>query len=76
MREAGKFGPREQVQYIWSFREREVAVAVLSLLCEGCLEIEQFLQEVSHSTNASVTSPTQELSVRDRGLVGGEIIPT
>lgn len=60
------------MQYIWSFREREVAVAVLSLLCEGCLElvIEQLLQEVSHSANASVTSPLQELSVRDRGLVG------
>ena len=61
------------MQYIWSFREREVAVAVVSLLCEGCLElvIEQLLQEVSHSANASVTSPLQELSVRDRGLVGG-----
>jgi len=49
-RGAGKFGPRKLVQYIWIFREREVAVAgiesdesvlawILLLPCRGCLEL-------------------------------------
>jgi len=65
-RGAGKFGPRKLVQYIWIFREREVAVAgiesdgivlawVLLLPCRDCLELVR--QEVNHSLNASVTSP-------------------